>query len=125
MAGFANPAPSMDALPKAVVPSIRCRIGWAGAHILVSEHWLLFDIGNTHTVVGLFRAEGERVAEVRFRTDPQCTADEYRSEVRQLFFEQLGSNVWELAALPDVAYPDARRQRPENLEEALGVRWPI
>jgi hypothetical protein len=35
------------------------------------------------------------------------------------------SNVWELAALPDVAYPDARRQRPENLEEALGVRWPI
>jgi len=35
------------------------------------------------------------------------------------------SNVWELAALPDVAYPDARRQRPENLEEAIGVRWPI
>jgi type III pantothenate kinase len=87
----------LDALPKAAVPSIRCGIGWAGAHILVSEHWLLFDVGNTHTVVGLFRAEGERVAEVRFRTDPQCTADEYRSELRQLFFEQLGSNVWDLA----------------------------
>ena len=62
----------------------------------MSEHWLLFDVGNTHTVAGLFRASGERLAEARFRTDPQCTADEYRSALRQLFFEQLRANVWEL-----------------------------
>ena len=63
----------------------------------MSEHWLLFDVGNTHTVGGLFRAEGERVAEIRFRTDPQCTADEYRSALRQLFHEPLSANVWDLA----------------------------
>ena len=62
----------------------------------LSSHWLLIDIGNTHTVAGLFRAEGERVAEVRFRTDPLCTADEYRNQLRQLFLEPLGRNVWEM-----------------------------
>lgn len=63
----------------------------------MSQHWLLFDIGNTHTVAGLFQENRERVAEIRFRTDPQCTADEYRSHVHQLFLEPLGANVWELA----------------------------
>jgi type III pantothenate kinase len=63
----------------------------------MAENWLLFDIGNTHTVAGLFLDNGKRIAEVRFRTDPQCTADEYRSTLRQLFFEQLSGNVWERA----------------------------
>jgi type III pantothenate kinase len=63
----------------------------------LAEHWLLLDIGNTHTVAGLFAAEGQRVAEMRFRTDPQCTADEYRMQLRQLFHDVLGRNVWELA----------------------------
>jgi type III pantothenate kinase len=63
----------------------------------LAEHWLLLDIGNTHTVAGLFAAEGHRVAEMRFRTDPQCTADEYRMQLRQLFRDALGQNVWELA----------------------------
>lgn len=62
----------------------------------MAEHWLLLDIGNTHTVAGLFRSDGERVAEVRFRTDPQCTADEYRVLVRQLFHDALGRNIWEM-----------------------------
>ena len=28
-------------------------------------------------------------------------------------------NVWGLAALPDLAFPDARGRRPEGLDEAL------
>jgi type III pantothenate kinase len=63
----------------------------------VAEHWLLLDIGNTHTVAGLFRSTGERLCEMRFRTDPQCTADEYRMQLRQLFSESLGKSVWEVA----------------------------
>lgn len=63
----------------------------------MAEHWLLLDIGNTHTVAGLFGTDGQRVAETRFRTDPQCTSDEYRVLVRQLFHDMLGRNVWELA----------------------------
>jgi type III pantothenate kinase len=63
----------------------------------LAEHWLLLDIGNTHTVAGLFLADGQRVAEVRFRTDAQCTADEYRVLVQQLFRDALGQSVWEMA----------------------------
>lgn len=63
----------------------------------MSEHWLLLDIGNTHTVGGLFLADGARVAEVRFRTDAQCTADEYRVLLSQLFREQLGRDIWTMA----------------------------
>lgn len=63
----------------------------------MSEHWLLVDIGNTHTVAGLFRADGQRAAEVRFRTDPQCTADEYRVQLRQLFQDELSRNIWDMA----------------------------
>ena len=63
----------------------------------MAEHWLLLDIGNTHTVAGLFQPDGQRIAEVRFRTDPQCTADEYRMQLRQLFSDALGQNVWEMA----------------------------
>lgn len=63
----------------------------------MTEHWLALDIGNTHTVAGLFASAGARIAEVRYRTDPHCTADEYRSELRQLFFEALGRNVWDIA----------------------------
>jgi type III pantothenate kinase len=63
----------------------------------LAEHWLLLDIGNTHTVAGLFQPDGQRIAEVRFRTDPQCTADEYRMQLRQLFSDTLGRNVWEMA----------------------------
>lgn len=63
----------------------------------MSEHWLLLDIGNTHTVGGLFRADGVRVAEVRLRTDGQCTADEYRVLLTQLFREQLGQDIWAMA----------------------------
>ena len=63
----------------------------------MTEHWLLLDIGNTHTVAGLFQADGGRVAEVRFRTDAQSTADEYRVHLRQLFDDALGRNVWAMA----------------------------
>jgi hypothetical protein len=28
-------------------------------------------------------------------------------------------NIWMLAALPDLAYPDTRGERPENIDEAL------
>jgi type III pantothenate kinase len=63
----------------------------------LTDHWLLLDIGNTHTVAGLFRDDGQRVGETRFRTDPHCTADEYRSELRQIFLETLGRSIWDLA----------------------------
>ncbi|MDB5623318.1 MAG: type pantothenate kinase, partial [Devosia sp.] len=63
----------------------------------MAETWLLFDIGNTHTVAGLVQSDGRQLAEVRFRTDAQCTADEYRILVRQLFQDPLGHNVWETA----------------------------
>lgn len=62
----------------------------------MTEHWLLLDIGNTHTVAGVFRSDGARIAEMRFRTDPHCTADEYRVQLRQLFADQLGQSVWSL-----------------------------
>lgn len=64
----------------------------------MTEHWLLLDIGNTHTVGGLFRTDGTLIAEVRFRTDSQCTSDEYRVLLTQLFRERLGRDIWDLAA---------------------------
>jgi type III pantothenate kinase len=63
----------------------------------LAENWLLLDIGNTHTVAGLFASDGQRIAEVRFRTDPQCTADEYRNNLRQIFTESLQKNIWDIA----------------------------
>jgi type III pantothenate kinase len=57
--------------------------------------WLLIDIGNTHTVAGLFTPEGARRAEVRFRTDPGCTSDEYRMLLRQLFADAAAGSFWD------------------------------
>ena len=62
----------------------------------MTEHWLLLDIGNTHTVAGVFTATGDCHVERRFRTDPHCTADEYRVQLRQLFHDGLGRSVWDL-----------------------------
>ncbi|CAB3769338.1 FAD-dependent oxidoreductase [Paraburkholderia humisilvae] len=31
-------------------------------------------------------------------------------------------NIWALSAMPDLAYPDARGERPDNLQEALGFQ---
>ncbi|MDB5527111.1 MAG: Type pantothenate kinase [Devosia sp.] len=42
------------------------------------EHWLLLNVGNTHTVAGLFQGGGPRIAEARFRTDP--LSDRFRME---------------------------------------------
>jgi len=52
--------------------------------------WLLLDIGNTHTVAGLALASQTSVQlipslEIRYRTDPAITADEYRASLSQLF----------------------------------------
>ena len=57
--------------------------------------WLLLDIGNTHTVAGLFSADGARHVQVRFRTDPGCTSDEYRMLLRQLFADAAEGNLWD------------------------------
>lgn len=62
----------------------------------MTAHWLLLDIGNTHTVAGLFDEAGQERHTVRFRTDPACTADEYRMQLRQMFDEPLGQSVWTL-----------------------------
>lgn len=62
----------------------------------MTQHWLLLDIGNTHTVGGLFSDAGQAMAEVRFRTDPLATADEYRVHLNQLFAEHLEDNIWEV-----------------------------
>lgn len=45
--------------------------------------WLLLDIGNTHTVAGICE-NGNLVRQIRYRTDPQHTSDEYRSLLHQL-----------------------------------------
>ncbi len=63
---------------------------------MVTARWLLIDIGNTHTVAGLFSADGNRHVEVRFRTDPECTADEYRTLLRQLFADAIGGTLWDI-----------------------------
>jgi type III pantothenate kinase len=63
----------------------------------MTKHWLLLDIGNTHTVAGLFSDGGEVVGELRFRTDPLATADEYRVHLTQLFSEHLEKSIWEVA----------------------------
>lgn len=59
----------------------------AGPH--TSSAWLVIDIGNTHTVAGLYDpragASAKPLARVRFRTDPHATADEYRSQLMQIF----------------------------------------
>lgn len=56
--------------------------------------WLLLDIGNTHTVAGLFTPAGLRIAERRFRTDASVTADEYRMLLRQLFADVGERGIW-------------------------------
>lgn len=63
----------------------------------MTKHWLLMDIGNTHTVAGLFSESGKVVGELRFRTDPLATADEYRVHLSQLFSEHLDGSIWEVA----------------------------
>lgn len=45
--------------------------------------WLLLDIGNTHTVAGIAE-NGKLIRQIRYRTDPQHTSDEYRSLLHQL-----------------------------------------
>jgi len=55
--------------------------------------WLVLDVGNTHTVAGIYQVptsdkdliHTHPIARVRFRTDSQVTADEYRMQIAQLF----------------------------------------
>lgn len=66
------------------------------------KYWLVLDIGNTHTVAGLYQITPEPrlgcehaplISHVRFRTDAQATSDEYRMELSQLFLSsQSGEN---------------------------------
>jgi type III pantothenate kinase len=53
---------------------------------------LVFDIGNTNTVVGVFDKE-ELLCELRLKTDTGRTIDEYRVILFQLLKEKLGSNL--------------------------------
>jgi pantothenate kinase type III len=55
------------------------------------RNWLVLDVGNTHTVGGLYDPEAGRLAQhVRFRTDPQATSDEYRAQLSFLFSDARG-----------------------------------
>ncbi len=58
------------------------------------DGWLVLDVGNTHTVAGLYVGgdADRRIAIARFRTDPGCTSDEYRSHLAQLFRDE---SLWE------------------------------
>ncbi len=54
------------------------------------NHWLCLDIGNTHTVAGLFDVNCETRTyslkhQARYRTDPASTPDEYRLLLSELF----------------------------------------
>lgn len=54
---------------------------------------LVLDVGNTHTVAGVYK-DGIALAQARFRTDAQATADEYRVGLSQLFGEKLSFPLW-------------------------------
>ena len=56
------------------------------------SQWLVLDIGNTHTVAGLYDVGHPGAdfsplltAQVRYRTDAYATPDEYRTHITQLF----------------------------------------
>ncbi len=68
-------------------------------------NWLVLDIGNTHTVAGLYPRPVQALtlgsplptatALVRFRTDHHATSDEYRMFLEQLFSSQGIPNLWQ------------------------------
>ena len=63
--------------------------GPAGAYRI-----LAIDVGNTHTVAGVFSSQGSKLlAQIRFQTDAQATPDEYRFKLTQLFAEKL--SLWD------------------------------
>ena len=47
---------------------------------------LVLDVGNTNTVLGIFK-EKELLVEWRLSTDAKKTADEYGIQVMQLFYQ--------------------------------------
>ena len=68
--------------------------------------WLLVDVGNTHTVAALARPdakEGEFLRTIRFRTDTQATADEYRQLVLQLLVTPQDAMAQGQASLPPIS----------------------
>jgi hypothetical protein len=62
----------------------------------MQRHWLLIDIGNTHTVAGLALpgSGAHDTAEIRFRTDPHATSDEYRLLLTQLLRQKWAEFEW-------------------------------
>lgn len=71
-----------------------------------TPHWLLADVGNTHTVVALAKADakdGEFVRTIRFRTDTSATADEYRQLVLQLLLTPRDAITRGQGALPPIS----------------------
>ncbi|MBI5139127.1 type III pantothenate kinase [Candidatus Nomurabacteria bacterium] len=64
-----------------------------------TQYWLCLDIGNTHTVAGLFPAlysdhhVSNPIARLRFRTDAHTTSDEYFSHLTQIFNNYLKNNL--------------------------------
>jgi type III pantothenate kinase len=73
---------------------------------MTAPHWLLVDVGNTHTVAALTRADapyGEFVRTIRFRTDTNATADEYRQLVLNLLLTPRDAMTRGHAALPPIS----------------------
>ena len=58
---------------------------------------LVLDVGNTHTVAGVYDGlvATALLAQARYRTDSQATADEYRMGLSQLFSEKLPFPLWD------------------------------
>ena len=48
---------------------------------------LVLDVGNTNTVLGIFKGK-ELLVEWRLSTDAKKTADEYGIQVMQLFYQR-------------------------------------
>lgn len=63
-----------------------------------SQRWLVLDIGNTHTVAGIYGIDAGVASElrsrVRFRTDPSATPDEYRMLLGFLFAQAQTEHLW-------------------------------
>src|SRR5262249_37702006 len=94
-----------------------------------SQWWLVLDIGNTHTVAGIYSApeagKAPKGALVRFRTDRHATADEYRTQLTQLFlYSKSFEGKGEAGDEPPGALngPSGSRTRSEGDPQSFGQR---
>ncbi len=90
----------------------------------MQRQWLLIDIGNTHTVAGIALPgmDARERVEIRFRTDPHATADEYRLLLTQLLRQKVSEFDWKQVERALVSSVVPSLERP--LRQALSPEVP-